>query len=52
MFTIGECKVCRRSTALKDGVCADCQKKSPDIPDIFKDIFRGFYGKSTGEAKQ
>ena len=41
MYSLGDCIVCRKNRPLKYGKCNECQKKV-DIPDIFKDIFRGF----------
>jgi len=31
-YTIGHCKKCNIYTALKNGYCALCNKKSPDNP--------------------
>lgn len=38
-YTFGNCNVCRKYTALKDGRCADCNKKF-NIDDILK-LFKG-----------
>jgi hypothetical protein len=43
-YSIGECKICKRTTALKNGICVNCTKTSKDIepPDFFSDLLRGF----------
>jgi len=43
-YSIGECKVCKRTTALKNGICRECSKVSDEIepPDFFSDLLRGF----------
>jgi hypothetical protein len=40
-YKIGECKYCKKVTALKDGVCATCNRVNDkiDIPDFLQDIF-------------
>jgi hypothetical protein len=40
VFYLDFCKKCNQFTALKNGICAECEKK--DIPDFLKDIFGGF----------
>jgi RNA polymerase subunit RPABC4/transcription elongation factor Spt4 len=39
VFYLDFCKFCHRFTALKNGICAECEKKN--TPDFFKDIFGG-----------
>jgi len=41
IYTIGMCKYCKENRPLKNGVCADCKKKQPELPDFLKDIFGG-----------
>lgn len=43
-YSIGECKICKRTTALKNGICRECSKVSDEIepPDFFSDLLRGF----------
>ena len=43
-FILGECIICKKIKALKNGVCFDCEKKSPKMPEMFKDIFSKFTG--------
>jgi len=40
IFYLGYCKICQQFDSLKNGICAECEKK--DIPDFLKDIFGGF----------
>ena len=39
-FFLGYCRYCNKFTALKNGICAECEKKNN--PDFFKDIFGEF----------
>lgn len=36
-YYLGICKGCGKTTALKDGKCAECKD---DLPDFLKDILR------------
>ena len=36
-YYIGECKICKKITALKDGICRECAEK--ELPDFFKNLF-------------
>jgi hypothetical protein len=38
-YYLGECKICNKVTALKNGICNDC--KDNDMPDFLKDLFGG-----------
>lgn len=39
-YTFGQCKVCYKDKALKNGVCKEC--KENDMPDFMKELFGGF----------
>lgn len=45
-YILGDCKICKKLKALKEGICVECQKiKDSDkveLPDTFKEIFRPF----------
>lgn len=42
-YCFGECKICKKVTALKNGYCAKCKMYDvTEMPDIFKDIFYNF----------
>jgi predicted amidophosphoribosyltransferase len=36
-YYLGICNKCGKATALKNGICANCEE---DLPDIFKEIFK------------
>ena len=38
-YSLGQYKICGKTTSLKNGICSDCQEKN-DLPDFFKDLFR------------
>jgi len=38
-YTLDKCCECGQYKALKNGKCADCDKKL-EIPDFFKDLFK------------
>ena len=44
IYELGDCKICKKLKALKDGICADCKNKQEkvELPDTFKEIFRPF----------
>lgn len=41
-FTIGQCKKCKETTALKNGYCSKCQQPDVEMPEFLTDIFSGF----------
>jgi hypothetical protein len=43
-FTIGQCKICRETTAIKNGYCPKCAPPDIEIPDFIKDIFNSGFG--------
>ena len=46
VYSFGECGICRKIVALKNGYCIDCEKKNPKMPEYFKDIFDNpYFGK-------
>ena len=40
-YTFGECKICHKNKALKDGVCEECNRVQ-ELPEGFEKIFGGF----------
>lgn len=38
-YDFGKCKTCGEEKTLKNGYCIECE----NFPDIFKDMFGGFY---------
>ena len=40
-YTFGKCLGCDENKALKNGRCAECDKRN-DLPDCLKDIFGDF----------
>jgi hypothetical protein len=38
-FTFDRCSICGKHKALKNGVCADCDKEI-EMPEWFKDLFK------------
>ncbi len=38
-FTLEKCLYCKLYTALKNGVCFNCESKAK-LPDFFKDLFK------------
>lgn len=44
IYSFGICNVCKRPSALENGVCPECQPKiKPKMPDMFKDLFGGIF---------
>ena len=37
-YTFGECNYCKKTKALKDGLCFECDKEK--FPDFLNDIFK------------
>ena len=37
-YTLDKCSICGKHTALKNGVCNDCEEKG-DMPDFIRDLF-------------
>jgi len=45
IYSFGQCNICKETNALRNGVCGECKAKQKDtenLPDFFKDIFKGF----------
>ena len=45
IYSFGQCNICKEINALRNGVCGECKAKQKDtenLPDFFKDIFKGF----------
>ena len=36
-YTFGQCKICKKDTALKNGVCKDCE--ATEMPDFIEQLF-------------
>jgi len=44
-YNFGQCRICHKDKALKDGVCAEC-KTDTGLPEGFEELFGGFNGKT------
>lgn len=43
VYCFGNCKVCKKLTALKNGYCLKCEiHDGVEMPEFFKDMFNGF----------
>lgn len=44
IYKLDDCKICKRLRAVKDGICAECQRmkntNKVKLPEVFKDIFK------------
>lgn len=37
-YSFGKCSICYENKVLKDGICIECAKKEPLLPDFFRKI--------------
>ena len=52
-YRFGDCSICGIYKPLKDNVCSECQRKGKnvDMPDFFKDLFKGKNSKSNNDVE-